>query len=149
MGQAAHFNRYAVEPVPFASWRFTSQSRRLSHVLDRRLISFICSSKSSERSKARVLMSRYFQSNSPFVAGDRLTVADFAVFIFAHSSKWCGVDISGDEYPHLKAWHDKLAQRPASQNALQIPVPTNSVMMRCLIPTRRSFTTRFAGTVVR
>lgn len=52
-----------------------------------------------------------------------MTVADFAVFIFAHSSKWCGVDISGDEYPHLKAWHQKLAQRPAFQRALQVPVP--------------------------
>jgi len=34
---------------------------------------------------------------------------------------WAGIDIN--EYTHLKAWHDHLAQRPAFQKALQIPVP--------------------------
>ncbi|KAI8632841.1 glutathione S-transferase [Xylariaceae sp. FL1651] len=97
MGQAAFFNRYATEPVPYGSWRYTSEARRLHHVLDKQL------------------------SSSPFVARDRMTVADFADFIFAHSAKWCGVDIS--KYPNVKAWHGKLAQRPAFQKALQVPVP--------------------------
>ncbi|KAJ4420810.1 hypothetical protein N0V82_004105 [Gnomoniopsis sp. IMI 355080] len=99
MGQAAYFNRYAVEAVPYASWRFTSECRRLSHVLNAQL------------------------AKSAFIAGDRLTIADFAIFVFTHSSKWCGVDLSGDDLPHLKAWHDTLAQRPAFQKALQVPVP--------------------------
>ncbi|KAI1350946.1 glutathione S-transferase [Xylaria sp. FL0043] len=97
MGQAAFFNRYTTEPVPYASWRYTSECRRLHHVLDKQL------------------------GSSPFVAGDQMTVADFAVFIFAHSTRWCGIDISN--YPNVKAWHDKLAQRPAFQKALQVPVP--------------------------
>lgn len=29
---------------------------------------------------------------------------------------------SGDELPHLKAWHNKLARRPDFQKALKIPV---------------------------
>ncbi|KAI0383249.1 glutathione S-transferase [Hypomontagnella monticulosa] len=97
MGQASHFNRYCPEPVPYGSWRYTAESRRLNQVLDDQL------------------------STSPFVAGDRLTVADVAIFIFAHSSKWCGIDIN--EFPNVKAWRDKLLQRPAFQKALQIPVP--------------------------
>ncbi|KAK7941493.1 Disulfide-bond oxidoreductase YfcG [Apiospora aurea] len=60
-------------------------------------------------------------ATSRFVAGDRMTVADFAVFIFAHSAKWCGIDIN--EFPHVKAWHDTLAQRPAIQKAPQVPGP--------------------------
>lgn len=58
---------------------------------------------------------------SPFIASDQLTIAGFAVFIFAHSSKWCGLDIK--EWPHVKAWHDKLVQRPAFRKALQLPSP--------------------------
>lgn len=61
------------------------------------------------------------KSAVPFVAGDRLTIADIAVFIWAHSANWCGLAI--DEFPHVKAWLDKLAQRPAFQKALQVPVP--------------------------
>ncbi|KAI1099130.1 glutathione S-transferase [Jackrogersella minutella] len=97
MGQACFFNRYATEPVPYASWRYTAEARRLHHVLDKQL------------------------STTPFVGGDRLTVADIAIFIFSHSAKWCGVDIN--EFPNVKAWHDKLAQRPAFQKGLQVPVP--------------------------
>ncbi|KAL1869144.1 hypothetical protein Daus18300_005681 [Diaporthe australafricana] len=96
MGQATHFNRYATEDVPYGSWRYTSEARRLNHVLDQRL------------------------STAPFIAGDRLTIADIAVFIYAHSAKWCGVDI--DEFPNVKLWHDKLLERPAFQKGLQVPV---------------------------
>lgn len=42
MGQAAYFNRYAVKTVPYASWRYTSECRRLSSVLDKQLVSSIC-----------------------------------------------------------------------------------------------------------
>ncbi|KAI1377945.1 glutathione S-transferase [Hypoxylon crocopeplum] len=97
MGEANHYNRYSSESVPYGVWRSTSECRRLNHVLDKRL------------------------SASPFVAGDRLTIADIAVFIFAYSAKWCGIDI--DQYPHVKAWRDKVAQRPGFQRGLQVPVP--------------------------
>ncbi|KUI64412.1 Disulfide-bond oxidoreductase YfcG [Cytospora mali] len=93
MGEAAHFNRCAYEPVPYGSWRYTAESRRLNHVLGKQL------------------------STSPF-----LTIADIAVFIYAHSAKWCGVDLA--EFPHVKAWHEKLfLERPAFQKGLQVPVP--------------------------
>ena len=64
---------------------------------------------------------KFLQSTSPFVAGDHLTIADVAIFIFAHTCNWVGIDIN--ESPNVKAWHNKLAQRPAFQRGLQIPVP--------------------------
>ncbi|KAK6957336.1 hypothetical protein Daesc_000120 [Daldinia eschscholtzii] len=60
-------------------------------------------------------------SSSPFVGGDRLTIADIAVFIYAYSLKWCGVNI--DEFPNVKAWREKLLQRPGFQKGIQIPKP--------------------------
>jgi glutathione S-transferase len=50
-----------------------------------------------------------------------LTIADIAIFIFVHSSKWCGLDVH--EFPHLEAWKDKLAKRPAFQKGLNSPAP--------------------------
>ncbi|KAK8043793.1 hypothetical protein PG994_012631 [Apiospora phragmitis] len=96
MGQAAYFNRYAPceEEGKYGSWRYTAECRRLHDVLGKQL------------------------STSRFVAADRLTFADF---IFAHSAKWCGIDIH--EFPHVKAWHATLAQRPAVQKALLVPQP--------------------------
>ncbi|KAK8086235.1 glutathione S-transferase [Apiospora phragmitis] len=87
MGQTAHFNRYlpSEKDGDYGSWRFTAECRRLH------------------------------TSTSSFVAGGRMTVADFAAFIFAQSAKWCGIDI---KEPLVEAWHDKLAQRPAFQKAL-------------------------------
>lgn len=119
MGQATHFNRYAAEPVPYGSWRYTAEARRLNHVLNEQLVSVSFISMLSGR--LSTLTQECRKSTSPFVAGDRLSLADIAVFIFAHSGKWCGVDIS--EYPHVKAWHEKMAQRPAFQKALQVPEP--------------------------
>lgn len=119
MGQATHFNRYATEDVPYGTWRYTSESRRLNHVLNQQLVSPPFPAPVSRSLHDPTLTPR--KSNSPFIAGDRLTVADIAIFIFAHSTKWCGIDIN--EYPHVKAWHDKLLERPAFQNGLQVPVP--------------------------
>ena len=35
--------------------------------------------------------------------------------------KWVGIDIN--DFPNIKAWHEKLAKRPAFQRGLQVPVP--------------------------
>lgn len=118
LGQANHFNRYATEPVPYGSWRYTSECRRLNSVLDKQLIPLI-----SHYSKVYDNANQYIstlQFTTLFTAGDRMTIADFAIFIFAHSNKWCGVDIT--QSSNLKAWHDKLAQRPAFQKSLHIPI---------------------------
>ena len=50
-----------------------------------------------------------------------MTVADIAVFIFVHSSKWAGLNVH--EFPYLEAWKDKLLKRPAFQKGLNTPAP--------------------------
>lgn len=122
MGQACHFNRYSPEPAPYGAWRMTAECRRLNHVLDKQLVSFISASYRTLHTRESVLSNTHLaQSVHPFVAGERLTIADIAVFIFAHSALWCGVDIS--EFPHVKAWIEKLLQRPAFQQGLKNPAP--------------------------
>jgi glutathione S-transferase len=96
MGQGAHFNRYSPQPEPYGSWRYTAECRRLNSVLDKHLAS------------------------SKYIAGDRLTISDIAIFIFTHSCIWCGVDIN--EWPHAKEWCERLAQRPAFKKGLECPV---------------------------
>lgn len=38
LGQACYFNRYSYEPVPYGSWRYTAEGRRLNHVLNEQLV---------------------------------------------------------------------------------------------------------------
>ncbi|KAM7206473.1 Glutathione S-transferase, C-terminal-like protein, partial [Naviculisporaceae sp. PSN 640] len=120
MGQACHFNRYypaalhktrnvgngtgPEEPtggMEYGSWRFTSECRRLNSVLEDHL------------------------SSTPeqkfIVPGEKLTTADIAIFIYACSAAWCGVDIN--EYPHVQSWIGRLAERPAFQKGLTVPSP--------------------------
>ncbi|KAI0399196.1 glutathione S-transferase [Xylaria palmicola] len=110
IAQASHFNRYASELVPYGVQRCASECRRLYRVLDQQLA---C---------AGII--------PIFRRGDRMPVADFAVFTFAHSTKWCGIDIN--QYHNVKAWHDKLAQRPVFQKGLRVPLalPDSYRMMR-------------------
>ncbi|KIW06557.1 uncharacterized protein PV09_02987 [Verruconis gallopava] len=97
MGQAAHFVRYSLEDVPYGARRYVAESRRLFSVLEKQL------------------------TESEYLVGSKLTVADIAIFIWAMSASWCGVDIS--EFPAVKAWRDRIAQRPAIQRGLKVPMP--------------------------
>lgn len=50
----------------------------------------------------------------PFIAGARFTIADITALAgidFAKMMKWR----PGDDMPHLKAWRDRMAERPAGQ----------------------------------
>jgi glutathione S-transferase len=42
MGQAAHFVRYALEPVPYGVRRYTAECRRLFSILEKQLVSRHC-----------------------------------------------------------------------------------------------------------
>jgi glutathione S-transferase len=50
----------------------------------------------------------------PYIAGDTLTLADIPWGVHAH--RWFGIDYQGlsrPELPALRAWYDRLCQRPA------------------------------------
>lgn len=91
LGQNHHFNRYAPEKVPYAIDRYQRETERLYGVLDKRL------------------------DGREFIAGDALSIADFACHPWTHEHEWHHVDLA--RYPHVKRWYESLAARPAFQRA--------------------------------
>jgi GST-like protein len=91
LGQAHHFRAYAKEKIPYAIDRYTDEAHRLYGVLDRRLAS------------------------RPFIAG-AYSIADIACF------PWLLPAAQGqsfDDFPNLKAWHERVASRPAVQRGME------------------------------
>ena len=85
-GQAHHFLNYAPEDVPYAKRRYSDEVNRLYGVLNRRL------------------------ADRDFVAGD-YSIADMAIWSWA--SCWERQDQDIAEFPHMKAWLDRVYARPA------------------------------------
>lgn len=93
-GQAHHFLKYApaMDPpndLPYAKDRYRAEVARLYGVLDRQL------------------------AKHEFVAGDFLSIADFAIWPWA--VLWEGQQQTLDDKPNLARWLDLLAARPAFQ----------------------------------
>ena len=89
-GQAGHFKIYAPEPVPYALDRYTREVRRLYGVLDVRL------------------------ADREYIAGD-FSIADIACYPWIVPYRSHGQNL--DEFPSLKRWFARIAQRPASIRA--------------------------------
>ena len=93
-GQAHHFLKYApaLDPpqdLPYAKDRYRREVARLYGVLDRRL------------------------ADRDFVAGDFLSIADFAIWPWA--SLWEGQEQVLDDKPNLARWLDRMAAREGVQ----------------------------------
>jgi GST-like protein len=100
-GGFGHFFAYAPTKIEYAIDRFAMEAKRQMDVLNRRL------------------------AESPYVGGDDYTIADIAIW------PWYGVLAMGqlyeageflqvNEYPHVIAWADKIAQRPAVQRGRMV-----------------------------
>jgi len=94
LGQAHHFRIYAPEKIDYAVNRYTNEAKRLYGVLDKRL------------------------QTSPWIGGKSYSIADIAIFPWLRS--WQNQGIDWADYPHAKAWFDKIAARPAVQKAVQV-----------------------------
>ncbi len=94
LGQAHHFRLYAPEKLPYAIERYTNEARRLYGVIDKRL------------------------SQSAFIAGADYSIADIAIFPWLRS--WENQGIVLTDFPHLKAWFDGIAERPAVQRGVKV-----------------------------
>ena len=94
LGQAHHFRIYAPEKIEYAVNRYTNEAKRLYGVMDKRL------------------------QTSPWIGGKSYSIADMAIFPWLRS--WQNQGIDWTDYPHLKAWFDKIAARPAVQKAVQV-----------------------------
>ena len=93
-GQANHFVAYAPEKLPYAIDRYTNEAKRLYGVIDRRL----------ERSK--------------WLGCDEYSIADIATWPWLRNWKNQGIVL--DDYPHLKAWFDRMEARPAVQRGVKV-----------------------------
>ncbi|AMR67929.1 glutathione S-transferase family protein [Aquipseudomonas alcaligenes] len=91
-GQAGWFLRSAPEPVPLAIERYRNESLRLTALLDERL------------------------AEVPWLAGSSYSIADIMHFSWLRIADYAGVDL--DQFPHVRAWVERISARPAVQRAL-------------------------------
>jgi GST-like protein len=94
LGQTHHFRMYAPEKIEYAINRYSNEAKRLYGVIDRRL------------------------SQSAWLGGEEYSIADIATFPWLRSWQNQGVVLS--EYPHLQAWFDKIAARPAVERGVKV-----------------------------
>jgi GSH-dependent disulfide-bond oxidoreductase len=87
-GQIGYFNVYAPERVPFAIERYTRETRRLYHVLDRRL------------------------ADREFIAG-AYSIADIACYPWIVPHRGHGQTL--DDCANLRRWFEAIRSRPAVQ----------------------------------
>jgi len=94
LGQNHHFRQYAPEKLPYAIDRYTNEAKRLYGVIDRQL------------------------AKTKFIAGKTYSIADMAIFPWLRN--WENQGITLTDHPHLKAWFDAIAARPAVQRGVQV-----------------------------
>ena len=94
LGQAHHFRMYAPEKLPYAIDRYTNEARRLYGVIDKRLAA------------------------SEWLGCGEYSIADIATWPWLRSWKNQGIEL--DDYPRLKAWFERIGERPAVQRGVQV-----------------------------
>jgi GST-like protein len=92
-GQNTHFRAYAPEKLPYAIARYENEVNRLYGVMNKRL------------------------DGRDFLAGD-YSIADMACYPWVVPHERQGQKI--DDFPHLKAWLARIAERPAVQRAYEL-----------------------------
>jgi GST-like protein len=108
-GQAAHFVRYAPEPIPYAIERYTRELERLFQVLERRL------------------------GEAQYLAGSEYSIADIAVF--AVRAAGGTASIPAERYPHTRRWAEAIAPRPAVQRgvAAELAIPAKYMQRKATL----------------
>ncbi|KAG6337364.1 hypothetical protein ID866_1737 [Astraeus odoratus] len=97
--EASWFRRFVPEDIPYAKKRFTEETARLYGVLNIRL------------------------EGRDYLVGPgrgKLSIADLNVFPWVILHARAGIDTM-DEFPNVKAWLDRIAERPAVKAGLAIP----------------------------
>lgn len=91
-GQNHHFNIYAPEKIEYAQQRYIKETNRLYGVLNKQL------------------------ADRDFIAGE-YSIADMACYPWIVPYATQGQNL--DDFPHLKAWFERIAARPATQRAYE------------------------------
>ena len=90
-GQNHHFVRYAPEPIPYAIDRYVKETARLYAVLNKQL-----------------------SDGRDYIAGE-YSIADMACYPWIVPHERQGQKL--EDFPHLAAWFERIAQRPATIRA--------------------------------
>ncbi|KAF1925585.1 glutathione S-transferase [Didymella exigua CBS 183.55] len=98
-GQANHFGRYAPERIEYGVSRYVNETRRLYSVIDKHLAS----------------------DKRPYLVGDKCTIADIAHWGWVAAAGWAGIEI--DDFPNLKAWEERMAERSGVEKGRHVPDP--------------------------
>jgi len=94
LGQNHHFRLYAPEKIEYAINRYTNEAKRLYGVMNKQLASH------------------------KYIAGNSYSIADIAIFPWLRNWKNQGMDWA--DYPHLKAWFDKIGERSAVKRGVEV-----------------------------
>jgi GST-like protein len=92
LGQAHHFLRFAPESIPYAITRYRNEAQRLYSVLNAAL------------------------ADREYIA-KTYSIADMALYPWALYHDMHEVDLT--PFPHIAAWMERIAQRPAIKPALE------------------------------
>jgi glutathione S-transferase len=68
-----------------------------------------------------VLDKHLAKSKSGYLVGDHISIADIAHWGWIAAAGWAGVDI--EEFPNLKAWEERMAQREGVEKGRHVPDP--------------------------
>lgn len=99
-GQNHHFVQYAPERIPYAMERYVKETSRLYGVLDKHLA-----------------------DGRDFIAGKDYSIADMACYPWIVPHERQQQDLG--KFPHLKAWYERIAARPATQRAYELAQSIN------------------------
>ena len=102
LGQVHHFLKFNPGKAPYAEQRYSNEGRRLYGVLDRRL------------------------EGRDFIVDD-YSIADMAVWPWISRFEWQQIDMN--EFPNVRDWYVRIAERPAVQRGYQVPKFTADVPM--------------------
>jgi len=93
--EAEHFSRNAPEKLQYPIEHFIGKARALYLTLDKHLA----------------------KTNHPFLVGNKLTIADIALYPWVEAAAKTGLDV--EDFSHLTAWESRLATRAAVKKGME------------------------------
>lgn len=102
LGQVHHFVKYNPGKSEYSEERYSKEARRLYGVLDRRL------------------------EGREFIAGE-YSITDMATFPWIARHDWQQIDLN--EFPSVRDWYVRIAERPAVQRGYQVPKYVTDIPM--------------------
>ena len=102
-GQTHHFVKFNKGKSEYAEQRYQGETKRLYKVLNERL------------------------TGRDFIVGSEYTIADMACWPWISRFEWQEIDLN--DFPALKDWYVRIAERPATKRGYDVPRVTTDIPM--------------------